>query len=130
MLFGFFIKTLAVFTAAALLIYGITSSASLGYLAKLVAIDLGLSIITLVVYPHFRGIKKGDRIIVSDEKTLLLLFGFTNGIAITDGRINDFVQFELIDGTTGIGKVSRYEGFLTSAEIKVMEKNVKIEITQ
>ena len=128
MLIGFFSKTIVLFTALALIAFGVTPNATLGYLAKLAALDVGLSLLTLFVYPYVRGVRKGDRLIVSDERTPVFLFGFANAVATSDGWVNDLIQFELIDGTTGIGKVSRYEGIISNAEIKVMEKNVPIEI--
>ncbi len=128
MLIGFFARVLVFFTAMALILFGITPNATLGLLAKLIAIDIGLALVTLLAYPQIRGIRKGDRIIVSEEKLPIFLFGFTNAVAMSDGRFNDLIQFELMDGTTGIGKVSRYEGLLTNPEVKVMEKNIPIEI--
>ena len=113
--------------------YGLTPNAPIGFLFQLVAIDIGVSILLLFIYPYMRGVKKGDKLLVVDEKTPFLFMGlpFSNAIATTDGKINDLVQFELAGNRgIGIGLIVKYEGILSNAEVKKMQTSLPIEMTQ
>lgn len=126
-LFGFLSKTVAILTAAAFFVYAVTPGATLGYLAKLFALDAGVSIVALLAYPHIRGVRKGDPAFVREETVLPILFIIPNATILDDGRLNGFVKVELRDGTTGIGKVMKYQGLVSHAEIQLLEKNMRVE---
>lgn len=131
MLIGTFGKLLVLFTAVALMAWGMTPGATLGWLAKLLAIDLGAALFVPLVWPHVRGIRKGDKLVVTEEQSkakIMALFGLFNGKAIDDGRINGVIKVELFDGSVAFGTIVKYEGFLSNAEVRILERSIPIEI--
>jgi hypothetical protein len=130
MMFGSFVKLLVLFVAASLIYYGLTPSASLGMLAKLIALGLGAAIIVPLVYPFAMGIRKGDRINVSEERgpVWTVFIGLSNGMALENGRVGDAIKIELIDKSIAIARISKYEGFFSNAEAKLLQREIPIEI--
>jgi hypothetical protein len=131
MLMGFFFKLLVTFTAAALLTFGLGPAGGLGWLAKLLAIDFGAALLAVVVWPHIRGVAKGDKIFVVDAGApiiMLLGLGITNARALDSGRIGQSVKVELMDGSIGFAEIISYEGILSDAKARLLERTVPIEI--
>lgn len=127
---GLFAKLLVLFLAASLIYYGIIPGASLGMLAKLIALGLGAAILVPLVYPFVKGIRKGDRINVSEERgpVWTVFIGLSNGMAMENGRIGDAIKIELIDKSIAIARISKYEGFFSNAEAKLLQREIPIEI--
>lgn len=131
MLLGFFGTLLLLFTAIALIVYGITPAATLGYLAKLLAIDIGAAILALIAWPYARGIRKGDKVVVTEEPAkakIMALFGLFNGRALDNGRLGGVIKVELFDGSMALGTITKYEGLLSNAEVKLLERSIPVEI--
>ena len=131
MLVGLFGKLVLIFTAVVLIVWGTTNGASLGDLAKLIAVDIGASLLIPLAWPHIRGIRKGDKIIVTEESSkakIIALLGLFNGKALDDGRVNGIIKVEMFDGSIALGTITKYEGFLSNAEVKLFEKSVTVEI--
>jgi len=131
MLIRLFGKILILFTACALLGYGLIPSATLGLLAKLLAIAFGGSLLVPIIHTNLRGIKKGDKVNVVDETSRFpkfLFFAISNGVALDNGRANEQIKIELLDGSVGIGTITKYEGFFSNPEVKLLEKSIPIEI--
>ena len=126
-LIGIIWKAILGLTAVSLVLYAVTPNATLGYLAKLFALNWGIALGIFIVWPHVRGVRKGDPIFVSEESTLPLLFALPNAVAKDNGRLNGFISVEFGDGTTGIGKVVKYQGLITHAEVKLLEKEVQMK---
>jgi len=132
MLVGLFTKLFVLFVAVSLIYYALTPSAGLGFLAKLLALDLGVAILIPVVYPFIRGIKKGDKLTVTQEGSSAPVFtifiGFSNGIALENGKIGGAIKVELIDKSIAVCKISKYEGFFSNPEAKILQREIPIEI--
>lgn len=130
MMFGLFVKLLVLFVAASLIYYGITQSAGLGMLAKLIALGTGTAILIPLIYPFAMGIRKGDRINVSEERgpAWTVFIGLSNGMALENGRVGDAIKIELIDKSIAIARISKYEGFFSNAEAKLLQREIPIEI--
>lgn len=127
MLLNLFIKMLVFFTAVALLLFGLTPDATFSYLARLLAVSLGSTIIIAIIYPHARGIKKGDQLLVMEEFPTIF-FGATNATALNNGRAGEIIKIEFIDKSTGMGEIVSYEGFFSAPKVKLLERTVPIEI--
>jgi len=122
-------KVIMGLTAIALIVYAVTPNATLGYLAKLFALNWGIALVVFLAWPHVRGVKKGDLIFVSEESSLPLLFALPNATSNDNGRLNGFIRVKFGDGTTGIGKIVKYRGLITHAEVKLFEKDVPMKVT-
>ncbi len=123
-------KLLLILTASSLIIYALTPEASLGYLLKLFALNWGVLIVYAIAWPHIRGVRKGDPIVVRGEP-IAFFFTFPNAIAMSNGRLNGYVELKLMDGSFGIGKVVRYQGILSHAEVELLEQHAtEIHITK
>lgn len=130
MLFGLFAKLLVIFSAVSLIYFGITPGIGLGTLAKLLAAALGTAVIIPVAYPYVRGIRKGDKISVSEERApgWTIFIGLSNGAALESGRTGDAIKIELLDKSIAIARISKYEGFFSNAEAKLLQREIPIEI--
>jgi len=129
MLINLISKVIMGLTAIALIVYAVTPNATLGYLAKLFALNWGVALVVFLAWPHVRGVKNGDLIFVSEESSLPLLFALPNATSKDNGRLNGFIRVEFGDGTTGIGKIVKYQGLITHAEVKLFEKDVPMKVT-
>ena len=135
MLFGLFLRLGVLFFAVSLIYFGITPGIGLGSLAKFLALSLGAAIILPVIYPFARGIKNGDKIQVIQEsgsnlpfQAVTIIMGLSNGIALQNGRVGDAIKIELVDKSIAIAKISKYEGFFSNAEAKILQREIPIEI--
>lgn len=116
------------FTSIALIAYAVIPNATLDTLLRLIAFDVGASCLLLLAYPHVRGIKKGDRVFIVEQRMPIMVFGFSNGIALEGGRIGSAIRVELFDRSVAVGTITKYEGIFSNAEIKLLERTVPIEI--
>jgi len=130
MLINLIWKVIVGLTAAALIVYAVTPNATLGYLIKLFALNWGIAILTLLAWPHIRGVRKGDLVFVREESSLPLLFALPNAVAKDSGRLKGFIGIEFSDGTKGIGKILKYQGLITHAEVQLFEKNAPVEVVE
>ena len=129
MLLGFVWKMLVALTALSLIVYAVTPEASLSYLLKLFALNWGILLVSTIVWPHIRGVRKGDPLLVRDED-IPILFSFPNAVALSNGRLKGYVEMKLVDGTVGIGKVIKYQGIINNAEVELLEHHTAhIEIS-
>lgn len=134
MLIGLAVKLIVLFVAASLIYFSLTPSAGLGMLAKSMALAFGAAILIPLIYPFIRGVRNGDRINVTQEGNALaipaftIIMGLSNGTAIESGRIGDAIKIELIDRSIAIARISKYEGFFSNAEAKILQREIPIEI--
>lgn len=113
--------------ALSLLAFFVTPNATLGYLAKLFALDIGLGLLVFLGWPYVRGVRKGDVVFVN-EGEVSPLFALPNAVAKSNGRINGFIQVDFGNGVVGIGKIVKYQGLITHAEVRFIEKDIPMEI--
>lgn len=129
MLIGLMWKLMVALTAASLIVFAVTPGATWGYLAKLFALNWGIALAVFLAWPHVRGVRKGDLIFVSEESQVPIIFALPNATAKSNGRLKGFINIEFADGTTGIGKVFKYQGLITHAEVHLFERNIPIKMT-
>lgn len=130
---------LAVFVATALVVYGLSGfinaqlglkESVLGEAWKLIALSIALAIITGIAYPHVRGIKRGDQLIVINAQHSHQGF-FVNiplATALENGKKGDKIGMQLLaNGSIGEGVIISYGGTLTPPSIKMVETEIRIQ---
>jgi hypothetical protein len=123
-----FFKALLLFTAAALIIYAVTPT-GIDILLKLLAFAAGSAILTPLVYPHLRGVRKGDTVnVVLSEQELPfnLFYRRSEAVAVGSGRIGSVIRIEFKDGSEEEGRVISYAGMFTPAKVKILNKDIEV----
>ncbi len=128
-----FFKALVLFVALALVGFGVYAisvpGANFWLVVPLLALAFGLSLIAPFAYPHIRGVKKGDMVlIVFDANIPFTSFRLRSGVAQTSGRKGDIIRVDFGDGTDIQARVTDYSGILTPARAKVSEKEIEVEV--
>jgi hypothetical protein len=97
---------------------------------KLLALDIGLSLLVGYAYPLIRGVRKGDEL--STNTSLASIsgpgmsiaignFGIANAYALSNGRIGDKIRVRLLDGRRAEAKVAEYSGLFSPAKVQILE---------
>ncbi|MEM4389742.1 MAG: hypothetical protein QXG98_03685 [Candidatus Micrarchaeia archaeon] len=128
--FGVFLKTLLLTVALALLAYAALPGASLDLLAKLLAAALGASLLSPLIYPHLRGVRRGDDVLVfaEDESIPIVGFAVKNGVALESGRAGGIIRVGFPDGTEIACEIVSYSGIFTPARARVVQKPFDIKV--
>ena len=123
-----FFKSVVFYTAAALMVYALSPYDGLDLLLKLLAFAAGASLLTPLVYPHLRGVRKGDELVVEFAGSsalpgfLRLFFQTGSGIAMENGRIGGKIMVLMNDGSIRRCVVKGYAGFFKPAQVRLVEK--------
>lgn len=120
-----FIKLFFLSLMISLIIFAITPSSDLLFLAKAVALGTAISIATTFFYPEIRGIKTGDSVSVVVNSALPSFIG-KSGWAISDGRKNTEIRVRFDGGEEAVGIIESYEGIISPPKIRlVYEEKLK-----
>jgi len=123
-----FFKAILLFTAAALIVYAVTPT-GIDVLLKLLAFAFGSAILAPFIYPHMRGIKKGDAVqlvLFEQELPFNLFYRSSNAVAISSGRVGSVIRIAFNDGSEEEGVVVSYAGMFTPAKVKILQKEIKV----
>jgi hypothetical protein len=123
-----FFKSLVLFTAAALILYAVTPT-GIDFLLKLLAFDVGLALLTPFLYPHIRGVRKGDAVtVVLSEKELPFstFYMRSDARAVSNARIGGRIMVSYKDGSEEECAVVSYAGLFTPAKVKILEKEIMV----
>ncbi len=123
--FRVFIGTFLVSFAAALVVFAVWPGGDLMLLLKLLALALGITLLSPFWYPHARGIKKGDSVTIFSD---VMPFGRLHGEAIEDGRQGQEIKVLTEQGKEIKCKVTSYAGTLSRAKVKVKDEGQMIEV--
>lgn len=95
-------------------------------LVKLIALSIGITILIALFYPSIRGVRKGDKVLVS-KGTLPSFLGFgRTGIAIEDGKLHKEIKVRFSNGREAVGIVEDYGGALSIPKVRVLyEETIK-----
>ncbi|MFA5050176.1 MAG: hypothetical protein WC501_04160 [Candidatus Micrarchaeia archaeon] len=116
----FFLKFFLVAVALSLVSFAFTEDAGIIFLLKLLALSTALSIFVALLYPSIRGLKKGDRVLVSIDN-LPSFFGIgRTGYAIENGKINSQIKVRLSDGREAVGIVESYGGSFNLPKVRLI----------
>lgn len=122
-----FVKVTALSIAAALVSFAVYGT-DLLFLAKALALAIGLSIAVTVFYPHLRGIRRGDRISVVGNGGIPLILGLgRTGFALSDGILHKEIRVKFDDGKEAIGIVESYEGMFSPPKVRLLYEEKLVE---
>lgn len=124
-----FFKSIVLFTAAALIIYALAPNAGIDFLLKSLAFAFGSAMLMPFIYPHIRGVRKGDEVgVVLSEKELPFSIPFvrSGAIAMGNGRIGERIRVAFRDGSKEEGVVVSYAGLFTPAKIKLLQRDIRV----
>jgi hypothetical protein len=123
-----FFKALALFTAAAFIVYAVTPT-GIDFLLKLLALDIGLAILMPFAYPSIRGVRSGDAVVVLISERELpfgMLPARSNAFASSNGRVGSRIKVKFRDGSEEDCVVVSYAGMFTPAKVKILERDIKV----
>jgi hypothetical protein len=123
-----FFKSVLLFTAAALIIYAVTPTGP-EFLLKLLALDVGLAMLMPFVYPHVRGVRKGDAVeVVLSEQGIPfnLFYRRSDAAAVSNGRVGNTIRVAFRDGSEEDAVVVSYAGMFSRAKVKILQKEIKV----
>lgn len=122
-----FVRALVIYIASALIIYAV-SPYSLDFLLKLLAFAFGAALLTPFVYPHLRGVRKGDAVLVevSGQEAMpgivRLFFQASSGVAMENGRTGGKIMVMMKDGSVRQCAIASYAGFFRPALVRELRK--------
>jgi len=126
MVLGIVFKALIIYIASALIIYAV-SPYSADFLLKLLALAFGAALLTPFIYPHVRGVRKGDSVLVEisgQEKMpglMRLVFQASSGTAMENGKVGRKIMVMVGDGSVRQCAVVAYSGFFTPARVRLVK---------
>lgn len=134
MVLSIFVKALVIYVALALIAYAL-SPYSLEFLLKLLALALGAALLTPLVYPYIRGVRKGDAVMVEMAAQevympglLGLFFQTGTGVALENGRIGGRIRVALPNGSERACVITGYAGFFSPARVRIapLENEIRV----
>ena len=120
--FRLFVLSLAISFIA----YAVNHEAGLSYLAKSIALGLGISIIVSYIYPELRGVCKGDSVAVVLSNSMPFLVGRV-GKALSNARKNTELRIRFDNCEEAVGIVESYEGFISPPKVRIIYEEKIIE---
>lgn len=116
-----FLKVLALLFALSLIAFG-ALDLTLGTLLKMMASSFGVALLVAVFYPDIRGVKKGDKVIVTtgDMPGSFNIFLGKVGEALTSGRAKQQIRVRLGKGKEVVGVVEDCGGIITEPKVRVV----------
>ncbi|MCX8205891.1 MAG: hypothetical protein N3H30_01545 [Candidatus Micrarchaeota archaeon] len=121
------VVTFIVSLAAALIAFALMPTADFVTLAKLLALALGITLLTPLWYPHVRGIRKGDVVTIEDEGSMLKIPS-TRGVALTSGHMWGTVKVATEDGREFVCRIKSYAGTFSRARVVLEDREQMIEV--
>lgn len=124
-----FFKSIVLFTACALIVYAVTPNAGVDFLLKSLAFAFGLSLLMPFIYPHVRGVRAGDEVLVvlsEGQLPFSILSAPSFAVAMENGRIGSSIRVRLKDGSEEECVVISYAGLFNPAKVKVLQKEIEV----
>lgn len=122
---GLFIKLLVVSTIVSLMAFALMEEATLLFLAKSLALGLGLSIAIAAVYPDIRGVRQGDNVVVLTSS--LPFFAGKIGRAMTSARKNNEIKIRFDNGEEAVGILESYAGLVSPPKVRILYEERLVE---
>lgn len=90
---------------------------------RLVALAIGVSIVSALAYPHVRGVRKGDSMVafMRREGGGPAFLDVVLVTALSDGRLGEKVKIVFANGVHAEGRVTAYAGTFSPATLKITE---------
>ncbi|MCK4319228.1 hypothetical protein KAW38_01510 [Candidatus Micrarchaeota archaeon] len=125
MLFWLLLKLTAVLFSLSLIYFAVSPGMGLMGLLKFIALSIGLSMLATILYPHIKGIRKGDKVVLTSPN-VPFIFG-RDGRAKTNARLNQEIRVEFFDGREALGNVESYEGWFSPPKVKLLYEERLVE---
>ena len=119
-----FIGTFLVSFALALVAFAVLPESDLMLLLKLLALALGITLLSPFWYPHVRGVRKGDIVTITSDAVV----GSLRGEALENGRQGQEIRVLTEDGKEIQCKITKYAGTFSRAKVKANDETQVIEI--
>ncbi|MCX8200038.1 MAG: flagella basal body P-ring formation protein FlgA [Candidatus Micrarchaeota archaeon] len=119
-----FIGTFLVSFALALVVFALWPEADLMLLLKMLALALGITLLSPFWYPHARGVKKGDAVTIVSNT----MGGWLRGEALEDGRLGQEIRVLTENNKEIKCKISSYAGTFSRAKVKVNDEEQIVEV--
>ncbi len=130
------LQSMAAYVSVALILFGLSGylnkafgidATVLGDAWKMLALAVGGSFLTAIVYPHVRAIRQGDQLVAFVQRVQLV-----NGVqqhnmdvvfvtALENGKMGQKIRVALSNGYRAEGVVTSYAGTFTPAQLKITE---------
>ncbi len=121
------IKVLFISIALGLLTFAVFGKGIFDLL-KFLALFLGFGIVFIFLYPEIRGVRKGDKVVVSSLPPGLQFFiPVDEGIAMSNGKKKQEIRIKFPGGREAIGIVESYESFFSPAKVSIIYEEKLIE---
>ena len=89
---------------------------------RLFALAFGFALAFPFVYPHIRGVRAGDTLMIEGGGGMpLLILGMGSAVALEDGRRGKVIGAAAGNGRKRKGIIVSYAGFFTPAKIRLLE---------
>lgn len=132
-------QSLAVYLPVALVTYGLSGylskafqvdSALIGDASKLIALAVGGSFVTAMVYPHLRGVKSGDQLVAMVQREHVhagvrkAVMDVVFVTALEGGKVGHKIRVAMSNGFAAEGIITSYAGTLTPPVLKITEAEI------
>jgi len=130
-----FLRVFLLAVAASLVSYALLPLALVD-LAKLLALSMAITLLVPLVYPHIRGVRKGDMVsavnppqrgLMPQLQIPFLQFGGSY-VALDSGRIGTRLRVAMPDGTWREAEVLSYGGFLQPPRVRLLESEYSFNL--
>ena len=118
-------KLFIFFIVVSLLTFAVTST-TLTELAKMFAFGTVISIVLTIVYPEFRGLKKGDKVSLVPSSSVPFFVG-RMGVALSNAKKGKQLKVRFGNGSEATGVVESYEGVFSPPRIRLLYEERIIE---
>ena len=132
--FKLFIQSFVLLLAVSLLGYSFSAigvaNTPIDSFWKLIAFDLGVSIVAAYVLPYLRGVRKGDQLAANvmrhqhNGDIIQQIISSYFVTALEGGRIGSKIRVRLANSRTGEGFITSYAGTFTPAQIRLTESEM------
>ncbi len=89
-------------------------------LIRLIGLDLGITLLYVLFYPQFRGVKKGDQVVVVANSLVPSVLGRTGRIISPVKGLHKKVTVRLDDGSEIKGILETYEELLSPPRVRLI----------
>ncbi len=113
-----FLSVFLISVSVSLIMFAVLPDASLMFLAKLLAFSFAITLLSPFWYPHLRGLKPGDRVII-DSLSPIVRPKARFGTVSTPGRLGDVIKVIGDDGEEYKCKVVSYPGTFSKGRVRV-----------
>ena len=122
----FFLKLFFISLAISLAVFALTPNVGLLFLAKAIALGMGLSIVISLIYPEIRGVRQGDPVSVVLSNSIPFLLGRV-GRAMSNARKNSEVRVRFDNGEEAVGIVESYSGIISPPKVRIIYEEKIVE---